>query len=103
MDKRQQEIHAKRFDMFNSQNDNDPTQFGKIKVGVKTLDDAILDLGSYKDIGYNPYGVRGFSKEDVMQAIANKDYPAIRIISDFFYRTDGIYRQLVDMDATFYR
>lgn len=38
---RQDAIHEKGFDMGQ-------TQFGKIKVGVKTLDDAVLNLGEIR-------------------------------------------------------
>jgi hypothetical protein len=38
---RQESIHEMGFDM----NDNSKTEYGKIKVGVKTLEDAILDIG----------------------------------------------------------
>jgi len=52
----QQEIHNKGFNMSNSrifglqnnQNIEALTEYGrKIKVGVKNLEDATLDLGSY--------------------------------------------------------
>ena len=49
---------------------NSTTEFGKIKVGVKTLEDAILNLGTYNrfDIGYG----RLYSKHDILRAIAER-------------------------------
>ena len=45
-------IHTKGFDMRNNRNDYYseaiPTEYKKIKVGVKSLDDAVLNLGSIK-------------------------------------------------------
>ena len=39
---RQDTIHSKGFDMGGT------TRYGKMKVGVKSLDDAVLNLGSLK-------------------------------------------------------
>jgi hypothetical protein len=48
---RSEEVHSKGFDLFGNnyslQNLEDPLAYRKIKVGVKNLDDAILNLGSY--------------------------------------------------------
>ena len=43
---RQEQIRAKGFDMISSYR---PSEFSNIKVGVKSLDDAILNLGSLKN------------------------------------------------------
>ena len=93
---RQEAIREKGFDM----NGSGPTiNYGKIKVGIKTLEDAIINLGFYKEIG----GHRCIDKRMVMRAIIDKDYRAIRYISDFFYRTNGIYQRIVNYYATMYR
>jgi hypothetical protein len=39
---RQEQIHSKGFNIDSSFG----TEFGKIKVGTKSLDDAVLNLGS---------------------------------------------------------
>lgn len=47
----QASIHAKGFSIFSRPEIHDPygtVDYGKIKVNVQTLDDAILDLGSLK-------------------------------------------------------
>ena len=47
----QDAIHAKGFSIFSRPEIRDPystVDYGKIKVNLQTLDDAILDLGSFK-------------------------------------------------------
>lgn len=81
-----------------SNDQNGVLDFSKIKVGVKTLDDAILDLGLYGKI--NP---RCGDKEVVLQAINNGSLSQMREISDFFYKTSGIYNRLCRYLAYMYR
>ena len=45
-----------------------PTDFGKIKVGLKTLDDAIVTYGTF-----NKNNPRLGTKENVLKAINNGD------------------------------
>lgn len=94
---RQDAIREKGFSMAG----NSTTEYGKIKVGVKTIEDAILNLGAYRriDIGCGRY----FDKHDILKAIATRDYRLIRAISDFFYRTNGIYQRICNYYATMYR
>lgn len=102
MDKqdRQEAIREKGFDMRNTAS----TEYGKIKVGVKTLEDAILDLGFYKKFGKEKmFSKMFYDRREILRAIAEKDYRAIRIISDYFYRTNGIYQRIVNYYATMYR
>ena len=94
---RQEAIREKGFAM----DGNSTTEYGKIKIGVKTLEDAILNLGSYSRI--DEYFRRFYHKPDILKAIAEKDYRALRAISDFFYRTNGIYQRIVNYYATMYR
>ena len=75
-----------------------PTDFSKIKVGIKTLDDAVLNLGTLKRI--DP---RLSNKEVVLKAIATNDLETMRDISNFFYRTSGIYNRLCRYLAYMYR
>lgn len=72
--------------------------FSKIKVGIKTLDDAIVNLGELKKI--NP---RLADKKEVLRAINNGDYETMRDISNFFYKTSGIYNRLCRYMAYLYR
>ena len=49
-----------------------PLDYRKIKVGVKNLDDAVLNLGSYNA---NLPKYNGISKSMVMCALADNDLP----------------------------
>lgn len=90
MDERQTEIHQKGFNMTNT--------FGSIKVGTKTLDDAVLNLGF---IQKETKGM--LTKGDVYQALATNDIIKLREISNYFYRTSGIYQRVCNYFATMYR
>ena len=61
------------------------TDFNKVRVGAKVLDDAILDLGDYRKIDK-----RLADKETILKAINSGDFEAMREISNFFYKTSGI-------------
>ena len=61
---RQDAIHAKGFEMMNV--NNAATEYGRIKSGTKTLDDAVLNLGyiqkgyrkaRFYRIGKNPFWI----------------------------------------------
>ena len=110
MRNRVNEIKAKGFNiMQGSQDANQELQavyqgipknldFSKIKVGAKTLDDAVMDLGVYRKI--NP---RCADKATVLKAIDRYDLRAMREISDFFYKTSGIYSRILRYMAFMYR
>ena len=101
---RLKEIKQKGFKMVQNDTvdpyspDFNPVDFSKIKVGVKTLDDAVLNLGCYKKI--DP---RLGNKDNVLRAIAQNDLLLMREISNFFYRTSGIYNRLCRYLAYMYR
>lgn len=71
--------------------------FSKIRIGAKTLDDAILNLGSFRKINNN------FDKEKVLKAIYDYDLKTMRTISDFFYKASGIYARIIKYMAFMYR
>lgn len=72
--------------------------FNRIRMGAKVLEDAIYELGTYKQI--NPsFGDKNF----VLRAIDQFDYKTMRQISDFFYKTSGIYSRLCRYMAYLYR
>lgn len=77
---------------------HDMVDFSKIKIGVKSLDNAILDTDNYKRL--NP---KLGDKTEVLRAIMNGDYEAMRDISNFFYKTSGIYARLCRYMAYLYR
>ena len=74
------------------------TNFEKIKVGAKILDDATFRVGELREI--NP---RLANKKTVLEAINNYDLETMREISEFFYKTSGIYSRLVRYMAFMYR
>lgn len=85
---RQEQIHDKGFGM----------EYNAIKVQNKKLEDVVLDLNILDRQIKNYY-----SKQDVLDALAKKDVKALRVISNYFYRTDGIYKRTCDYFATMYR
>lgn len=109
MRNRVEEIKAKGFKMMQGRQDIDyreewealqtgvPIDFSKIKVGAKTLDDAVLELGLYKKV--NP---RLSDKQYVLKAIENYDLATMREISDFYYKTSGIYNRIIRYMAFMY-
>ncbi len=108
MRNRIEEIHSKGFNIISGQQDTDLgntgyqgipiLDFNKIQVGAKTLDDAILKMGSFKSA--DP---RLSDKANVLRAIGTYDLPTMREISRFFYRTSGVYYRIVRYLAFIYR
>lgn len=102
---RNEEIHKKGFDMnhdnrYNYHDAPETLDFNKIKVGIKNLDDAVLDLGSIKGtFPHYPYG----DKRVILKAIAERDIELLRLISNFFYNTSGIYSRVCNYFAFLYR
>lgn len=72
--------------------------YGKIRVGVKNLDDAVLSFGNYSRRRGNKY-----SKEDVLRALLDRDIAQLRDISNYFYTISGIYQRACDYFANLYR
>lgn len=72
--------------------------FSKIKVGIKTLDDAVVNLSDLKKVNS-----RLADKKTVLEAIHNGDLHTMREISNFFYKTSGIYSRLCKYMANLYR
>lgn len=109
MRNRIEEIKAKGFNIITPQADTNQPQFtgyqgipaidfAKIKVGAKTLDDAIFKLGSLRAV--NP---RLADKPTVLRAIDTNDLKTMREISEFFYRISGIYSRILRYMAFMYR
>ena len=79
---RQDFIRSKGFDITDSRQ----TEFGKIKINAKTLDDAVLNLGaiqkSTRDV---------INKAVIYRALMENDVVRLREISNYFYKSSGIY------------
>ena len=108
---RNEQIHAKGFDMSGGQYSYStigPQEYKKIKVGVKTLDDAVLNLGSFNQTAYGRRSERCnqeriYTKPMVMDALIKNDVYELRRISRFFFRVSGIYQRVCNYFANMYR
>ena len=91
---RQEAIRDKGFDMM----DYRSLEYGKIKVSTKTLEDAVLNLGSLQSV------TRGtINKAVIYRALMDNDVTKLREISNYFYKTSGIYQRICNYAATMYR
>ena len=75
-----------------------PVDFSKIRVGIKSISDAVFKLGDLKKINPN-----FANKQTVLNAIFNNDLDSMRSISNYFYKTSGIYQRLCRYMAYMYR
>lgn len=106
--KRSEQAHAKGFNFFGPEitlkeyQDMQEKQidFSKIKIGVKTLNNAILNLDNYKS-GYPE--TAQITKEGIYNAIISNDVGEMRRISNLFYKLNGIYQKVCDYFAYLYR
>ena len=74
------------------------TTYGKIKLGTKSLEDAVLNLGSIQKETKNM-----INKGVIYRALADNDVEKLREISNYFYKTSGIYQRVCNYFATMYR
>ena len=72
--------------------------FSKIRVGVKTLDDAVLDINPYKRIS-SQLG----DKEIVLQALYDNNLTELREISNLFFNSSGVYERVCKYVANIFR
>lgn len=99
MQNRQDAIRTKGFDIMRSRQVYEgPLTYDKIKVGTKTLDDAVLNLGTLQKVNK-----RFANKGIIYKAIAENDVALMREISNYFYDTNGIYSRVCDYFAFLYR
>lgn len=101
MNNRLKEIKEKGFAMFPERADdpyNKDVDFSKAKIGVKALDDAIVNLGTLHQINSNIA-----DKTKILQAIDKCNIVEMREISNFFFRTSGLYNRLCNYMAALYR
>lgn len=76
----------------------DVTEYGKMKVGLKAVEDAIIQLGSFTAKRFP-----SVSKDEILTALAGFDYPKMRMISEYFYAASGIYQTVCNYFAYLYR
>lgn len=78
----------------------DIVNYKKIKVGVKNLEDAVLNLGAMSScLKGKPY----VSKHAIYKALSENDVLTLRNISNFYYNVSGIYSRLINYFAFLYR
>lgn len=73
-------------------------QYAEMRAGLRTINDAVIDVGTYKQINTN-YG----SKKYVLEQIDKGNVQELRRISDFYYNSNGIYRRACQLLAILYR
>ena len=98
--KKQEKIKEKGFNIPSASDTGElpSLDFNKIKIGIKTLEDAVItNAGDLKKA--NPHLA---DKQNVLMAINNFDFAKMREISDFFFRTNGIYNRLCKYMANLY-
>ena len=71
--------------------------YSKLRIGIRTVDDAILSLGDYKKLNPN------MTKDNIQRAITTNNVTAIRDASEFFFKISGIYQRLCKHLANLYR
>ena len=78
---------------------NGTLNYNKIKVGVKTLEDAVFNLGDLFKNGNRNLANKGL----ILKALADNDLLTLRQISNYFYKTNGIYQTACNYFAFLYR
>lgn len=88
---RQSEIHSKGFAM-------DRLEYGSMKADKKLLEDISINLNALKQVSKN-YN----NKANILKALRDRDLNSLREISNYFYRTSGIYFRVCNYFAQMYR
>ena len=81
-----------------SQSNATPTEFSRMKIGPKTLEDASFDVGALAKLNS-----RWAQKEHVQRAIEQGNLNEMIEISNYFAKLSGIYRRLCKHMANLYR
>ena len=96
-------IHAKGFDMIGTNyayEEEVPLEYKKIKVGVKNLENAVLNIATTEKLLPNHKFTK---KEVILKALATNDLRTLRDISNFYYNISGIYQTACHYLAFLYR
>lgn len=75
------------------------TNYGRIKIGPKYIEDATLLMNTL----YTPARRARYTKSEVIKALAENNLPLLRKISNYFYNTSGLYRNMCHYYAFMYR
>lgn len=93
-----EQITKSQFEAQFGDTPSEAVEFAKIRVGLKNLDDAIMNLSSHSKVNRN-YGDKTF----ILNAMHRKDYETVREISNYFYEASGIYQRMCKYLALLYR
>ena len=100
--KNRMQIKKKGFNMIQRDANVDetyvPSDYSKIKIGLKTLQDAIVAYGSLSKTNS-----RWSKKENVIKAIGEGSLEDMREISQLYYRISGIYARICRYMAFLYK
>lgn len=99
---RNDKIHQKGFSMTRDGQEYKTigSDYKKIKIGVQTIEDANLNLGTLKHPSMRfPY----WDKRAIHKAIIENNIPVLREISNHFYKTNGIYSRVCNYFSFLYR
>lgn len=76
------------------------TDYKRIKVGVKQLEDAVLEFGNIRgSMPRHAYTDKRF----IMRCLVNNDLEELRAISNFYYNLNGVYERVCNYFAFLYR
>lgn len=81
-----------------SLSDRQNIDFNKIKINMKTLEDATLTIGDYQKLNSSLS-----TKMKVLQAIQRGNFDEMYKISNYFFKISGIYSRLIRYIAYLYR
>ena len=92
--------YQRDFNLITSQQTPETLDFNKIKDGAKTLQGNIEYVLNWND---EQEGGRRVSRRMIQRAIDQNDAKELRMISNYFYNTSGIYSRLVRYMAYLFR
>ncbi len=72
--------------------------YARLKIGLRSLDDAVIDLSAYKQLNSGT-----FDKNSILRAIFRKDYKSLRDISNQFYELNNMYKRFCEYLAQIFR
>ena len=81
-----------------TEEENLDLDYAKMRVGVKNLTDAVINLGTYRQINRN-YSDKNY----ILKAINDHNYVTLREVSSYFYESSGIYQRMCKYLAFLYR
>ena len=88
----EERIRQKGFNLYEASRVD---EYGKIKVGPKQLDNAILSIKNETKSNY--------SKPIIKKALIDRDMATLRDMSNFFYSTNGMYSRQCNYFAFLFR